>query len=203
MPLAISKDSRREDFVQAAAALIADRGFHGTSIAAVADQLGVTKQALLHHFGSKERLYGEVLAGISDRMMAVLVEGQEERMSPEARLETFFAIYCEQALADSTDVRIIVRELMDNKQRAEQAGKWYLKPFLQELAAMVQDTGRWREASRNEAMLVAYQMLGAVSYFAISDPTLARMFGQDAHDDMARRFPDQVQYSLQRILGSI
>ena len=40
----------REEYLDAAEALFAERGFYGVSIAAIAEQLGLTKQALLHHF---------------------------------------------------------------------------------------------------------------------------------------------------------
>jgi AcrR family transcriptional regulator len=52
----------RDAFLDAAKRHFAQRGFYGASIAAIAEELGLTKQALIHHFGTKERLYGEVLA---------------------------------------------------------------------------------------------------------------------------------------------
>ena len=55
----------REEYLDAAEALFAERGFYGVSIAAIAEQLGLTKQALLHHFKSKAQLYGDVLHRIS------------------------------------------------------------------------------------------------------------------------------------------
>src|SRR5688572_32832596 len=40
----------------AAMRLFAARGFDATPLQAIADELGVTKQAILHHFGTKEKL---------------------------------------------------------------------------------------------------------------------------------------------------
>jgi AcrR family transcriptional regulator len=197
----MAKDDRRQDFVDVATELFAEKGFEGTSIAAIADRLGLTKQALLHYFGSKEKLYGIVLEAISERAMLKLVEDQLDTMTPEERLITFFVGYCESGLKDSTDVRLIVRELADNGRRAEAAGKWYLKPFLQELAAMVQDTPRWRQATQEEALAVAYQVLGAISYFAISGPTLAGMFGQDKLDLMRANYADQIRETVRGLVG--
>ena len=51
----------RKALLDAATRLFASAGFHGASLANIADALGLTKQALLHHFGAKEKLYGEVL----------------------------------------------------------------------------------------------------------------------------------------------
>jgi AcrR family transcriptional regulator len=196
----MAKDDRRQEFVDVATELFAEKGFEGTSIAAIADRLGLTKQALLHYFGSKEKLYGIVLEAISERAMLKLVEDQLDTMTPEERLITFFVGYCESGLHDSTDVRLIVRELSDNGRRAEAAGRWYLKPFLQELAAMVQDTSRWRNATQEEALAVAYQVLGAISYFAISGPTLAGMFGQDKLDLMRARYAEQIRETVRRLV---
>lgn len=196
----MAKDDRRQEFVDVATELFAEKGFEGTSIAAIADRLGLTKQALLHYFGSKEKLYGIVLEAISERAMLKLVEDQLDTMTPQERLITFFAGYCDSGLQDSTDVRLIVRELSDNGRRADAAGKWYLKPFLQELAAMVKDTPRWHQATQEEALAVAYQVLGAISYFAISGPTLAAMFGQDKLDLMRARYAEQIRETVRRLV---
>ena len=54
----------REALVEVARRLFSERGFYGVSVAAIASELGITKQALLHHFGTKEALYAEVLLGL-------------------------------------------------------------------------------------------------------------------------------------------
>ncbi|MFD7661611.1 TetR/AcrR family transcriptional regulator [Streptomyces sp. NPDC059788] len=52
---------RRAAILQAAMGLIAERGYRGTSLAAVAERAGLTQQGLLHHFPSKELLLVGVL----------------------------------------------------------------------------------------------------------------------------------------------
>ena len=61
--------STRDQFIAAAQHLFAEKGFYGASIAAIAEELGLTKQALLHHFGNKEKLYGEVLQRLSGELL--------------------------------------------------------------------------------------------------------------------------------------
>lgn len=60
--------STRDRMIEEARALFAERGFYGVSIAQIAAELGLTKQALLHHFGTKERLYGLVLEQIAGEL---------------------------------------------------------------------------------------------------------------------------------------
>ncbi len=139
--------NRPDEFVLAATQLFANRGYHGASIANIADELGLTKQALLHHFGSKDALYERVLEGVADRMMLMLMEAQNPGAAPEQRLETFFETYLSEGLLNPADSRLILRELLDDRQERQPAERWFLRPFLQELVAMVQDVPACRAAA--------------------------------------------------------
>src|SRR4051795_12252312 len=58
---------RREEIVEAAMALFAARGYRGTTIAQVAERVGMSDAGLLHHFPSKEHLLLAVLAHREER----------------------------------------------------------------------------------------------------------------------------------------
>ena len=51
----------RDHILRAAIDAVADRGYGGTTTAAVARAAGVTQPLVHHHFGSKEGLYDAVL----------------------------------------------------------------------------------------------------------------------------------------------
>lgn len=57
----IRGQARREEIVRAAVEVIAERGYRGASLAAVAEKVGLTQQGLLHYFPSKEDLLIGVL----------------------------------------------------------------------------------------------------------------------------------------------
>jgi TetR/AcrR family transcriptional regulator len=103
----------REAALAAATRLFAARGFDATALQAVADEIGVTKQAILHHFPSKERLRDAVLEAMlahwNDTLPRLLVaatasEGRFDAVFGEVR--RFFA-------ADPDRARLVVRELLD------------------------------------------------------------------------------------------
>ncbi|MER5945241.1 TetR/AcrR family transcriptional regulator [Streptomyces sp. NPDC001904] len=52
---------RRAEILRAALEVIAERGYRGASLAAVAERVGLTQQGLLHHFPTKEALLLAVL----------------------------------------------------------------------------------------------------------------------------------------------
>ena len=68
-------ENRRAIILDAAAREFAFHGYHGASLAAIADRVGITQSGLLHHFPSKEALLDAVVqgrfaedAGLTDRM---------------------------------------------------------------------------------------------------------------------------------------
>jgi AcrR family transcriptional regulator len=67
-------DSRREELVHVASELFAENGYRDTSIADIATRVGVTQQALLYYFGSKQALLDAV---IDDRDGAAVAFAEE------------------------------------------------------------------------------------------------------------------------------
>ncbi len=191
-----AKAQTQAQFIDVARRLFAYRGFHGVSLANIADEVGLTKQALIHHFGNKEKLYGLVLARISTGLTEALDRAEAEAFSPEDRLIRFFSELSEDALADDTDLRLVLREMMDDKLGNEEAGGWYLQPFLKNLVFAFQETRRWRDADEARALTIAYQLLGSLSYFAVSRSSLCHAFGTEYFNLMRQEFVQGFQRSL-------
>lgn len=68
-------ETRRAEILEAAAEEFAVHGYHGASIAAIAERVGITQSGILHHFPSKEVLLDAVVqnrftedAAIVDRL---------------------------------------------------------------------------------------------------------------------------------------
>ena len=190
----------REHFLAAATHLFAEKGFYGASIATIARELGLTKQALLHHFGSKEKLYAEVLKGVSGRVLEQSDAIFERVQDPRAQLEELVLVQYRSQLEDQDAARLIMRELLDNERRAERAGNWYLKPYLTTLvdtAQSIDDLGLDRAA----ALAMVYQLLGAAHYFAVSQPTLSTMFGRKLFTDARTRFESELRQLIRSRVG--
>lgn len=188
----------RELFIDKAEALFAERGFYGTSIAAIAGELGLTKQALLHHFGSKEKLYGAVLARISETF--AFEADRSNSKDPEQALIDYLTTLYAQLNRNTTTTRILMRELLDNKRRAETAGTWYLKPFLERMIGLIKAVPNWQDATEAEAFAVVYQWLGAINYFGISQPTLTGIFGSEMYASVDAAFPDLLEAMIRTTL---
>ncbi|EGX57383.1 transcriptional regulator [Streptomyces zinciresistens K42] len=57
----VRSEERRAEIVRAALEVIAERGYRGASLGAVAERVGLTQQGLLHHFPTKDALLVAVL----------------------------------------------------------------------------------------------------------------------------------------------
>lgn len=194
--------STRDQFIVTAQRLFADKGFYGVSIAAIAAQMGLTKQALLHHFGSKEKLYGEVLKRIAGELMSITQQIVAAESDPLARLTELVLEQYRLLIRTPDAARLIMRELLDNEDRADVAANWYLQDYLETLVTTGLAIPSLQHVGRGRALAVIYQFLGAAHYFAVSRPTLEHMFGKAAHREAGDCYEDELRELIRRRLAS-
>lgn len=184
-------DNARAGYVAIATKNFAVHGFHGASLAEMAREAGVTKQALLHFFGTKERLYAEVLTDLSKRLCADI--DATTRPNPADHLLAYFQAFRASALTSPDDVRLVVRALLDSDATAR---TWPLKPHLDRLAALAQQTEGGKAATKDEVIAWLSQMIGMIQYMAISAPTTSGMYGRQTATAVAQRFESIVDNAV-------
>ncbi|AEV36512.1 transcriptional regulator, TetR family [Pseudovibrio sp. FO-BEG1] len=184
-------DNPKTRYISTATSVFAEKGYNAASLADVANQLGVTKQALLHFFGSKAALYEEVLKALSNRLLSSIqnVEGA----SPEEQLRSFFLQLSTASLEKPADTQLVLRALLDAQVSSE---SWPLKPFLDALGALAHKTKRWSQASDAELFCWIYQLIGSIQHFAISQVTLKGMYGAEAFDVLRETHSAQLRAAL-------
>ncbi|WP_395713617.1 TetR/AcrR family transcriptional regulator [Reyranella sp.] len=64
----------RNSIMEAAIAVLAERGFHGTTMRDIAQRAGVSQGLLHHHFGTKEKLWRTAGEHLSNDFMAYVAE---------------------------------------------------------------------------------------------------------------------------------
>ena len=192
--------STRERLLTEAERLFAERGFYGVSIAAVSTELGLTKQALLHHFGSKEKLYAEVLKRISTRLGTLVAPADSDITNPQQVLTGYLIRIAKNAREEPHQMSLLMRELLDNQERADIVQSWYLGSFLKELVQMLKAVEHWSNVPDQVVLATIMQFLGAINYYAVSGPTLKGIFGNDVYSALDDQFDDQLE---QLILAAI
>jgi TetR/AcrR family transcriptional regulator len=67
-----TREEMRILVLAAARRLFGKRGYEGTSVQAIADEIGISKQALMHHFSSKASIRSALLTDCRQRAIEVL-----------------------------------------------------------------------------------------------------------------------------------
>ncbi|MGD9021530.1 MAG: TetR/AcrR family transcriptional regulator [Lysobacterales bacterium] len=196
------QDGTREQLLSAAKKQFAEKGFYGASIAQVAGEVGLTKQALLYHFKRKEDLYAEVLQDISQRLLRFVRSTVSRSETPERQLEDVLLGLYYASRESPMDTRILVRELLDNQARAEKAKDWYLLPFLSEIVAVLRRIPGFERIPESSAFCMIYQLIGSSEYFTISTATLTRMYGEEAYEGFRNDFPMELRSQIRRLIDS-
>jgi AcrR family transcriptional regulator len=194
------QQATRDQLLSAAKRQFADKGFYGASIAQVAGEVGLTKQALLYHFKRKEDLYAEIMREISQRLLRFVEAAVQRTERPERQFEDVMLGLYATSREYPLDTRLLVRELLDNQSRAETAKDWYLLPLLSEIVAVLKRVPGFEKVSSAAAFCMVYQLIGSIEYFAISTPTLTRMYGAPAYESYRDEFPIELRKQIRRLI---
>jgi TetR/AcrR family transcriptional regulator len=148
----------RTHILKVATRRFARQGFDSTSLQEIADEVGVKKPSLLHHFPSKNDLLRSVLDVLFEHWTEVLPRLLEAVTSGRARffeaisaeLITFFS-------EDSDRARLVVRELLDRPQQMQGRLAQTLTPWVTLIADYIrksQATGQVAEGVDPEVYIL-------------------------------------------------
>src|SRR5213080_1191578 len=83
-------NSRRDELLDLAATMFAERGLRATTVRDIADSAGILSGSLYHHFSSKEEMVDEVLRNFMDWLFARYEEIIERQPNSLERLKGLF-----------------------------------------------------------------------------------------------------------------
>jgi len=86
MPPRLSANARREQLLEVALEVFANKGYHGTSMNDVADAAGVTKPVLYQHFDSKREMYLALLDDVGEQLITAISKAASE--APNGKVQT-------------------------------------------------------------------------------------------------------------------
>ena len=172
----------REAILAEATQLFADNGFEGTSLNDIAAGVGIKRPSLLHHFASKDELYGEVF----ENMLSDWLERVESVIAaPGTGWDKFaevisvgFDVFAE----NPAYVRLMRREALDGGGRLGIDLVGVVEPLFSTAVAWMEaqmESGHFRHTDGRQVVVTAYAvLLGYVS----DAPFLNGLFGGDALD---------------------
>ncbi len=101
---------RRQQILDTAATLFAERGFHGVSVHDIGGACGISGPALYKHFESKDDILTQSLTAISERLLAEGRSRFDAAAEPTAALDALIAWHIDFALGNRALIIIQERE---------------------------------------------------------------------------------------------
>lgn len=147
----------RSEILRCATRLLAKHGFEGTSLQAIADEVGVRKPSVLYHFPSKEAVRQGVLDQLFDHWAQTLPRLMQAIASGDGRFDALLFEMLGFFRTDADRARLLVREAMDRPDEMRARLKETLKPWVTLIADYVrkgQEAGALRRDVDPESYVV-------------------------------------------------
>ncbi|MGE0352823.1 MAG: TetR/AcrR family transcriptional regulator [Gemmatimonadales bacterium] len=182
----ITDTNTPERLLLSARRLFAARGYEGTSVRDLTRAARANLGAVTYHFGSKERLYHEVLRRLFQQLVERVTLAVAPPADPVQRLERFVGAMFDQFEENPDMPRLLVQELSRGRRGLpppvrEAQGR--IRTLLLELVEQGQKDG---SILPGPPILFALSLLSQPVYFAIVRPILTLVAGIDMDDPDVR-----------------
>lgn len=174
MAIAPKTQDTRERVLEAAACLFAERGFDVVSVRQIAAQAEANLGAITYHFGSKERLFAEIVSREMEVFRARASEIASSEMTPEGKLRALFEGYALRVLHERPQLRLFFAECLSGGRRLPPAAQVVLdtrnRIFRDAVMKGISD-GTFRDVDVENACWMFFGMLSAYILF---EPLMGR-----------------------------
>jgi AcrR family transcriptional regulator len=181
----LSGEEARSRILDAAVVQLREHGPQGLKLTAIADELGVSHQAILHHFGSRDGLLAAVVRQAIEGLQAELVGGlrtlDDHDRGSEALLDRAFDV-----MADQGYGRLLAWLALADSETELQGDHMPLAMMADAAHALRErdNPGHDRRDTLFTVILLSYAVLGS----AVFEPGVFTAAGLDDQPDAQRQF---------------
>ncbi len=169
MTSAVNARSRRQEILERAADLFAERGFEGTSIRSIAAACSITEAAIYRHFDHKHHLYEEV---IRNKAAQHDIAGCLQRYAGAGSIEDVLLGVSEHILsitaADPTLMRLMFNNSLESGSEAAVLFREVRLPYVEFLARELIERAKTGEIRPVDSFLTARCFVGMVMDCALN-----------------------------------
>jgi AcrR family transcriptional regulator len=158
----VRRRTRRDEILDIAVSLFAQRGYHGVSMDDIGGAAGVTGPALYHHFAGKEAMLVAALIPVSEGLLTGgLTRVTEHPDDPRGLLHSLVDFHVEFALENPAVIALHLHELdrlpEDPRRSIRRLQRLYVEVWVQALVAIRDDL------IDEEARVIAHAAFGLMN----------------------------------------
>lgn len=133
-------DAQRDGILERAADLFAEHGFHGASMASIAEASGVSKPLLYHYYRDKSHLLFDIADRYMDRLLDLVAEVRGRGLDPEATFRALVRAFMEAYEHAQSRHRVLVQDVKfleeDDRARIVARQRQVVDAFAEAIAAL-------------------------------------------------------------------
>ncbi|MQY22562.1 hypothetical protein NRB20_56800 [Nocardia sp. RB20] len=157
----LAKADRRRQLLEAAARLIAERGYTGVRLEDLGSAAGISGPAVYRHFPNKEAVLAELLVGISARLFEGGTDVVTATADPATALAGLIEFHLDFALGESDLIRIQDRNLAALPDPARRQVRRYQRRYVELWVQVLRETDP--DLSETEARTKAHATFGLIN----------------------------------------
>jgi AcrR family transcriptional regulator len=169
----------REKLIDVARQQFAAGGFAGTSMNDIAQNVGVRKSSLFHHFDSKNKLYQEVVLGIVRQLSECVRDAAAFEGSYGERLDKLSTSVTDFLASQPFAALLVVREALDEHLFVEAEGRALLGDALERVARLLEAGMKDRVLVRDDPRQVAVDIISFLLLPFAAGGVVSRFLGAD------------------------
>lgn len=193
----------KENILQVALGLFGQKGYEGTSVREIARAASVNLAMINYYFGSKERLFEEVVEYKASGMKTVIAELEKLEIPQIEKIDRIIDSYIERMFANPTFHHLLHRELsLDQRPQMHDAITAILLRNLATIKSVFQHGIETGEFLAVDIELTIASMLGSISHLIMSEDMCRKLLqkNKDFNPYTSKKLKERVSAHLKSLM---
>ena len=160
--------------LKAAELRFAAKGFYPTRLEDIADDVGITRTAVIYHFKDKEALYNAVLETLFTQLDGVIATALSADVPFLEKIEGAVTAWVQYAGKRPTLMRLFMREVAGSEEGLRQEVSRFVDPMFGRLIAAIEEGKKQKLCREVDAVQFWSILAGATMFFIMDAPLLAK-----------------------------
>jgi AcrR family transcriptional regulator len=175
-------DDTRQQLMDAAGPLFAEKGFRATTVREICDLAKANQAAINYHFRDKENLYVECVRYAGECCIArVPMPTWSEGTSPELKLRDFIRMFLTRVAVDHEPAwhgQLIMREMLLPTEACLQFVQDHVRPTFEVLGQILREMLPLH-VSEQTRVLIGFSIVGQILHYRSARPVLVMLVGAE------------------------